>query len=91
FEELLFGIQTPTSDSADTDGDGFKDGDEVKNGYNPNGTGKLPLIDKDKDGLLDAQEVYYGTDSNNSDTDGDGYKDGDEVKNGYNPNGDGKL
>ncbi len=25
----------------DTDGDGFKDGDEVKNGYNPNGSGKL--------------------------------------------------
>ena len=26
----------------DTDGDGFKDGAEVKNGYNPNGPGKLP-------------------------------------------------
>ena len=25
----------------DTDGDGFKDGDEVNNGYNPNGSGKL--------------------------------------------------
>ncbi len=25
----------------DTDGDGFLDGDEVKNGYNPNGDGKL--------------------------------------------------
>lgn len=25
----------------DTDGDGFNDGDEVKNGYNPNGEGKL--------------------------------------------------
>jgi hypothetical protein len=26
----------------DTDGDGFSDGTEVKNGYNPNGPGKLP-------------------------------------------------
>lgn len=26
---------------ADTDGDGYKDGEEVKNGYNPNGAGKL--------------------------------------------------
>ena len=25
----------------DTDGDGYKDGDEVKNGYNPKGQGKL--------------------------------------------------
>ncbi|MCX6779538.1 MAG: hypothetical protein NTU97_04945 [Candidatus Magasanikbacteria bacterium] len=26
---------------ADTDGDGFNDGQEVKNGYNPLGSGKL--------------------------------------------------
>ena len=25
----------------DTDGDGFKDGEEVKNGYNPKGPGRL--------------------------------------------------
>lgn len=29
----------------DTDGDGYKDGDEVKNGFNPNGSGKL-IINK---------------------------------------------
>ncbi|MBU1177593.1 right-handed parallel beta-helix repeat-containing protein [Patescibacteria group bacterium] len=28
-------------DNSDTDGDGFKDGEEVKNGYDPRGTGKL--------------------------------------------------
>lgn len=42
-------------------------------------------VDKDKDGLTDAQEKFYGTDPNNPDTDGDGYKDGEEVKNGYDP------
>jgi hypothetical protein len=26
----------------DTDGDGYQDGDEVKNGFNPNGSGRLP-------------------------------------------------
>jgi hypothetical protein len=29
---------------ADTDGDGFSDGAEVKNGYDPNGPGKLPPV-----------------------------------------------
>ncbi|MFH1745098.1 MAG: hypothetical protein ABH881_02945 [bacterium] len=28
--------------NSDTDGDGYSDGEEVKNGYNPNGEGKLP-------------------------------------------------
>ena len=28
-------------EKADTDGDGYLDGQEVKNGYNPNGPGKL--------------------------------------------------
>lgn len=28
----------------DTDGDTYNDGDEVKNGYNPNGPGKLPEL-----------------------------------------------
>lgn len=47
--------------------------------------------DSDNDGLADADEVKYGTDSNNPDTDSDGYEDGDEVKNGFNPLGSGKL
>ncbi len=29
---------------ADTDGDGYSDGTEIKNGYNPNGPGKLPNV-----------------------------------------------
>jgi protein-disulfide isomerase len=47
--------------------------------------------DSDMDGLLDVDEVKYGTDKYNKDTDGDGFMDGEEVKNGYNPNGSGKL
>ena len=42
-------------------------------------------VDTDGDGLIDGQEVFYGSDPKKADTDGDGYKDGDEVKNGYNP------
>lgn len=38
-QEVRYG----TSDLArDSDGDGFSDGDEVRNGYNPNGPGMLP-------------------------------------------------
>jgi hypothetical protein len=42
-------------------------------------------IDSDQDGLSDAMEVLYKTDSNNNDTDGDGYQDGAEIANGYDP------
>ena len=37
-DEALYGSNP---NKADTDGDGFKDGDEVKNGFNPAGPGKL--------------------------------------------------
>ncbi len=37
-QEALYGTD---KNNPDTDGDGFKDGDEVKNGYNPLGEGKL--------------------------------------------------
>ena len=30
--------------NADTDGDGFNDGVEIKNGYNPNGPGRLASV-----------------------------------------------
>lgn len=67
---------------ADTDGDGHKDGDEVRAGYDPLGPGKL---DSDNDGFPDPDERAFGTDPFNPDTDGDGYSDGSEIKNGYNP------
>jgi len=39
FEEEM--VYFTDVDDPDTDKDGFSDGDEVKNGYNPNGNGKL--------------------------------------------------
>jgi len=58
----------------DTDEDGYKDGMEIKNGYNPNGEGRL---DTDGDGVYDWWEIKNGFDKNDPtdserDTDEDG-------------------
>lgn len=47
--------------------------------------------DTDRDGLTDAEEDTFGTESNKPDTDSDGYSDGIEVGGGYNPDGVGKI
>jgi outer membrane protein OmpA-like peptidoglycan-associated protein len=62
--------------NADSDGDGLKDGEEVKK-YNTD-----PLkADSDGDGLNDYEEVMnYETNPNKADTDGDGLNDYDELK-----------
>lgn len=78
-EERFYGTN---SDVADTDSDGFSDGDEVRAGYDPLGPGKL---DSDSDGFPDPDERSFGTDPFNPDTDSDGFTDGDEIKNGFNP------
>jgi outer membrane protein OmpA-like peptidoglycan-associated protein len=61
--------------NADTDGDGLKDGEEVRR-YRTD-----PLkVDSDADGLNDGDEVLkYRTDPAQQDTDGDGLGDGDEL------------
>jgi hypothetical protein len=41
--------------------------------------------DTDNDGLTDAEEAIFGTDSSVPDSDGDGFTDGSEVKSGYDP------
>ncbi len=71
-EERRYGTDP---ENPDTDGDGLKDGEEVKR-YKTN-----PLkADTDGDGLSDGDEVYkYHTDPTKFDTDGDGLSDGDEV------------
>lgn len=59
----------------DTDGDGLKDGEEVRR-YSTN-----PLkTDTDGDGLSDGDEVFiYKTEPSRSDSDGDGLADGEEI------------
>lgn len=62
-------------DNPDTDGDGLKDGEEVRR-YKTS-----PIAtDSDNDGLRDGDEVFkYRTDPSQADTDGDGLTDGEEV------------
>lgn len=71
----------------DTDGDGYQDSEELKNGYSPLNSKliKLEEVDTDNDGLSDRMELNFRTDLTNPDTDKDGFKDGEEIKNGYNP------
>ncbi|TSC71676.1 MAG: hypothetical protein G01um101438_981 [Parcubacteria group bacterium Gr01-1014_38] len=78
--------------SADTDGDGFTDGQEVRAGYHPLRKEGNPRLDSDGDGLLDHEECKWRTDPLNPDTDGDNFRDGDEVKSEFDPTikGDGK-
>jgi len=70
---------------ADTDEDGYSDGAEVKNGFDPLIKVGNPKLDSDQDGLNDNEECKYGSDPFNKDTDGDGFEDGNEVANGYDP------
>lgn len=71
----------------DTDGDGFDDGFEIRNGYSPLSKDKTKLVDldTDKDGMNDLWEMSYGTDFRNADTDGDGIKDGAEIYSAHDP------
>jgi hypothetical protein len=63
----------------DTDDDGFPDGWEVDNGYDPTDPADpVPTGDDDGDGLSNGDEYTGGTDPHNPDTDGDGYNDGDD-------------
>lgn len=78
-EERFYGTD---AHKADTDGDGYLDGQEVRGGYDPKGPGKL---DSDNDSFPDPDERQFGTDPFNPDTDGDGFSDGEEIKHGYNP------
>lgn len=72
---------------ADTDEDGFPDGDEIANGFSPRFGDKKKLIqiDSDKDYLNDAWEIALGTSLMNPDSDGDKYLDGTEVAASFDP------
>lgn len=71
--------------NADTDGDTFLDGQEVRGGYDPLKKDGNPRLDSDQDGLLEHEECTWRTDPFNPDTDNDGFRDGDEVKNEFDP------
>jgi hypothetical protein len=70
-EEYLAGTDPA---SADTDGDGMADGDEL----NTYGTDPLDS-DCDGDGLTDGEEIARSADPHVADSDGDGLTDGEEV------------
>ncbi|MFA4937441.1 MAG: L,D-transpeptidase family protein [Patescibacteria group bacterium] len=80
-------IYATNPQNADTDSDGYLDGEEVANGYSPlfGNAQKLTQVDSDKDYLPDAWEIAIGTGVMNPDSDGDKYLDGTEVRAGYNP------
>ena len=63
---------------ADTDGDGLRDGFEVRYGLAPLDP-RDSLADPDGDGFTNVEEQAAGTDPRHPDTDSDGLTDGDEV------------
>jgi len=64
----------------DTDGDGTKDGAQLRKQIKDAKIEIDPNLDTDKDGLPDIYELSIGTDPNNPDTDGDGTKDGAQLR-----------
>ncbi|MFH1711722.1 MAG: hypothetical protein ABH846_00595 [Patescibacteria group bacterium] len=85
-EESTYGTDC---NDPDTDNDGYRDGLEVDNGYDPLGPGQL---DSDGDGLGNRDEIQiHYSDPYDSDSDDDGYPDGTEIKYGYDPNGPGRI
>ena len=74
----------PLDGTADSDGDGISNADEVLAGTNPSSA------DSDGDGVSDAIEIANNMDPTNGsdatqDSDGDGISDGEEVLAGTNP------
>ncbi len=64
--------------TGDRDGDGIADDIEIREGLDPNNPADA-LLDKDRDGLNNRDELTIGTDISNPDTDGDTLSDGDEI------------
>ncbi len=72
--------------NADTDGDTYLDGNEVRQQFSPLVKNKkMYEVDTDKDGLNDWLEIAFTTDLTRVDTDFDGVSDYDEVMLAKNP------
>lgn len=71
----------------DSDGDGYNDGEEIRNWYSPlhRESIKYSQLDTDKDGLNDEMELRFRTSMRKADTDNDGYTDKVEIDNYYDP------
>ena len=74
--------------SVDTDGDGYEDAWEIKNGYSPYNPEEVKAEDSDtdKDGLSDYWEYVFHTNPEQADSDNDGYSDYEEIDHAYDPN-----
>lgn len=70
FQEFVYGTDPR---NPDTNGDGIRDGDEVRLGMSPT------RDDMDGDGVTNSVELQNGTDPFNPDTDGDGHPDGQDA------------
>jgi len=85
---ILFPVEVGFSQVIlDSDGDGYDDEAEIKNGYSPYNSAAVEIKDSDvdQDGLSDYWEIQFGTDPYSSDSDSDGYSDFLEIDNAYNP------
>ena len=77
-EEVLGVPQTDPLDP-DMDSDGLPDGWEIRWGLNPFDAVDGAMVDSDLDGLLNGEEMRYGTDPLHGDTDEDGLDDRAEI------------
>ncbi|QQG52996.1 MAG: L,D-transpeptidase family protein [Candidatus Falkowbacteria bacterium] len=71
----------------DSDGDGYADDLEIKNGWSPFNIEpvKITASDADQDGLSDDLELKFKTDPLLADTDADGYSDFAEIDFAFDP------
>lgn len=96
-ENWLGQAYTNTTGWIDSDGDGFSDSVESREGSDPNQADSVPHVwrtqvqermrafDNDWDGQADAREAEVGTSIDLADSDGDGCRDGLEVLSGSDP------